>query len=35
MLWLFKNTQEPVERNTSVVPSTSPDPIEQNLNDRQ
>ena len=32
---VFKNTQKPVEPITSVVPSTSPDPIQQDLNGRQ
>ena len=32
---ILKNTQEPVELKTSVVPSTRPDPIEQELNERQ
>ena len=32
---ILKNTQEPAEPKTSVVPSTSPNPIEQDLNERQ
>ena len=32
---VFKNTQEPVEPITSVVLSTSPDTIKQDINERQ